>query len=127
MRAGWLRRRVPDRGRMESKSERREAARQFKERKVAAGAYAVRSATGAVWVGVTRNLSAARNACWFSLRMDGHRVSSLQEAWNAEGEASFRFEVLQALDEDTHPMAVADLLKTQKAEWLARLGALPLP
>jgi len=111
---------------MESKAERREAARQFKERKVTAGAYAVRSATGAGWVGVTRNLDAARNACWFSLRMNGHRVPSLQAAWNAEGEAAFRFEVLQELDEDTHPMAVADLLKALKAEWLARLGALPL-
>ena len=112
---------------MESKAERREAARQFKERKVAAGAYAVHCPeAGAVWVGVTRNLEAARNACWFQLRMNGHRVPSLQEAWNAHGEAAFRFEVLAALDEDTHPMAVTDLLKAQKADWLARLGALPL-
>ena len=112
---------------MESKLEKREAARQFKERKVAAGAYAVRcSPSGAVWVGITRNLGAARNACWFSLRMHGHRVPSLQAAWDAHGEPAFQFEILEALDEDTHPMAVQDLLKALKASWLAKLDALPL-
>ena len=112
---------------MESKADKREAARQFKERKVAAGAYAVRcSPSGAVWVGVSRNLDAARNACWFSLRMRGHRVGSLQAAWDVHGEDSFTFEILQALDEDTHPLAVQDLLKEMKAAWVARLAALPL-
>ncbi|MEO8597012.1 MAG: GIY-YIG nuclease family protein [Candidatus Solibacter sp.] len=112
---------------MESKAERRDAARQFKTRKVAAGAYAVRcTATGMVWVGVSRNLDAARNSAWFSLRMDGHRVPSLQQAWNAQGEDAFQFEVLDTLDEDTHPMAVADLLKERKLAWVARLNAAPL-
>ena len=112
---------------MESKADKREAARQFKERKVAAGAYAVRcSPTGAVWVGITRNLDAARNACWFSLRMHGHRVASLQAAWDVHGEGGFSFETLEALEEDTHALVVQDLLKELKAAWIARLGALPL-
>jgi len=113
--------------RMESKADRCEAARQFKERKVEAGAYAVRgTADGAVWVGVARNLGAARNACWFSLRMHSHRVASLQGAWDVDGEDAFTFEVLETLDEDTHPMAVNDSLKALKARWVATLGALPL-
>jgi hypothetical protein len=112
---------------MESKSDRREAARQFKERKVAAGAYAVRCLpTGAVWVGITRNLDAARNACWFSLRMKGHRVASLQSAWDAHGESDFEFEVLESLKEDTHALAIPDLLKGLKSSWMERLNALPL-
>lgn len=111
---------------MESKADKREAARQFKERKVAAGAYAVRCSDGAVWVGITRNLDAARNACWFSLRMHGHRVASLQASWDLHGEAAFTFEALEALDEDTHPLAVQDLLKALKTSWLAKLNAQPL-
>ena len=112
---------------MESKADKREAARQFKERKVAAGAYAVRCSTsGAVWVGISRNLDAARNACWFSLRMNGHRVPSLQAAWDAHGEPAFQFELLEALENDTHPLAVPDLLKALKTSWLAKLNAQPL-
>ena len=112
---------------MESKVEKREAARQFKERKVLAGAYAVRCATGAaVWVGVSRNLGAAQNACWFSLRMGGHRVPSLQAAWDFHGGNAFAFEVLATLDEDIHPLAINDSLKALKTLWLAQLHALPL-
>ena len=112
---------------MESKAEKREAARQFKERKVSAGAYAVRCGpTAAVWVGVTRNLDAARNACWFSLRMRGHRAPSLQAAWDLHGEPAFQFEILEALDDDTHALAVHDLLKEMKLSWLAKLEAQPL-
>ena len=112
---------------MESKFDKREAARQFKERKVAAGAYAVRcSQTGAVWVGVARNLDAARNACWFSLRMHGHRVASLQAAWDVHGETAFTFEVLETLPEDAHPLGVNDLLKGLKSSWMENLNALPL-
>ena len=112
---------------MDSKVDKREAARQFKERKVAAGTYAVRcSPSGEVWVGISRNLDAARNACWFSLRMHGHRVASLQAAWDVHGEGAFTFETLETLDEDTHPLAVQDLLKELKAAWVARLEALPL-
>ena len=112
---------------MESKVDKREAARQFKERKVAAGAYAVRCLpAGAVWVGVSRNLGAAHNACWFSLRMHGHRVASLQAAWDVHGESAFTFEVLEFLDEDTHALAVQDSLKALKSSWLEKLTALPL-
>jgi predicted GIY-YIG superfamily endonuclease len=112
---------------MESKADKREAARQFKERKVAAGAYAVRcSPSGTAWVGVSRNLDAARNACWFSLRMRGHRVASLQAAWDTHGEGAFTFEVLETLDEDTHALALNDLLKALKSSWLEKLTALPL-
>ena len=112
---------------MESKADKREAARQFKERKVAAGVYAVRCLpTGAIWAGIARNLDAARNACWFSLRMHGHRVASLQSAWDVHGEGAFTFEVLESLDEDAHPLGVNDQLKALKSSWMKKLSALPL-
>ncbi len=112
---------------MESKVDKRKATRQFKERKVAVGAYAVRCLpAGTVWVGVARNLDAARNACWFSLRMRSHRVPSLQAMWDAHGESVFTFEILETLHEDAHPLAVNDMLKALKSGWMQKLGALPL-
>jgi hypothetical protein len=109
---------------MESKAARKEAIREFKERKPTLGVYAVRcTATGRVWVDAFRNLDAARNSAWFSLRNGSHRDKSLQEEWNAHGEAAFQFEILEKLDQDVHPMAVMDLLKQKRSLWIAQLGA----
>ena len=55
-----------------------------------------------------------------------HGPDALQAAWDAHGEGGFSFETLEALEEDTHALAVQDLLKELKAAWIARLGALPL-
>jgi hypothetical protein len=112
---------------MPLKGSRKEAIRNFKERKPLLGAYAVRcTSTGHVWVGVSRNLDATRNGCWFTLRNGLHREKSLQEEWNAHGESAFQFEILVGLDEEIHPLEVDDLLKEQKKTWIAKLGAQPL-
>ena len=109
---------------MESKAARKEAIRKFKERKPALGVFAVRcTACGRVWVDTSRNLEAAKNATWFCLRNGNHRDKSLQEEWNAHGEAAFQYEILEKLDEDVHPLAVADLLKAARSRWVAQLGA----
>ncbi len=112
---------------MPSKESRKEAIRKFKERKPLLGAYAVRcTATGRVWVGVSRNLDATKNRCWFSLRNGMHQEKSLQEEWNVHGEPNFQYEMLDALERDVHPLEVEDLLKAKRNDWLARLGAQPL-
>jgi len=112
---------------MQSKESRREAARNFKEQKVLAGAYAVRcAATGKVWVGTSRNLDATKNGCWFMLRNGSHQEKSLQAEWNAQGEQAFEYEVLEALGDDVHPLNVVALLKEMKGAWVARLSATPL-
>ncbi|MGA3048264.1 MAG: GIY-YIG nuclease family protein [Terracidiphilus sp.] len=109
---------------MLSKESRKESIRKFKERKSLLGAYAVRCVeTGQVWVGVSRNLDATKNGCWFCLRNGIHREKSLQDEWNARGEAAFQYEMLDALDEDMHPLEVDGLLKGLKNDWVARLGA----
>jgi hypothetical protein len=109
---------------MESKVARKEAIQKFKERKPTIGVFAVRcTATGRVWVDAFRNLEAAKNGAWFALRNGGHRDKSLQEEWNAQGEGAFQFEILEKLDEDVHPMGVADLLKEKRNHWIAQLGA----
>jgi hypothetical protein len=112
---------------MQSKESRKESIRKFKEQKSLLGAYAVRcTATGQVWVGVTRNLDATKNRCWFSLRTELHPDKPLQEEWNLQGEPAFQYEILDALDEDVHPLEVDGLLKEMKLDWTARLGAQPL-
>lgn len=107
--------------------ERKEAIRKFKERKPAIGIFAIRcAATGSVWVGSSRNLEATRNGSWASLRMGAHREKSLQEQWNRHGEPAFAYDILHKLPDDTHPLALNDLLKQKRTEWLAQLNAHPL-
>jgi hypothetical protein len=112
---------------MQSKVSRKEAIREYKERKPLLGAYAVRcTANGNVWVGVSRNLDATRNGCWFCLRAGLHQERLLQEEWNAQGESVFQYEILDALEQEVNPLNVEDVLKEKRDEWVARLGAQPL-
>ena len=109
---------------MLSREQKKEAISKFKERKTALGVYAVRcSVSGRVWVGTSRNLDATRNGTWFSLRQKLHREKSLQEEWNAHGEPAFAYEVLETLDEDVQPLAVADLLRDRRKHWIGQLHA----
>ena len=106
---------------------RKEAIREFKERKVPQGIFAIRCrTTGAVWVDSTRNLGAARNGAWFQLRGGLHRDKGLQAEWNARGEEAFEFEALETLADDVSPISLADVLKEKKQKCAAQLGARPL-
>ena len=109
---------------MESKAERGEAVRKFKERKTLRGAFAVRcKATGRVWVGSYANLDAMRNRLWFSLREGLHRDKTLQEEWNSHPEETFEYEILEKLDDDVSPLELGDLLKELRVRWAGKLGA----
>ncbi|MGD0894010.1 MAG: GIY-YIG nuclease family protein [Terracidiphilus sp.] len=113
---------------MESKKSRRESVRRFKEQKPLLGAYVVRcSATGRAWVGVSRNLGAARNGCWFMLRGGLHQSKTLQAEWNVHGDSAFEFEILDGTNEEVDPLLIDRMLKEKKAVWVAQLGAQPLP
>ena len=112
---------------MTSKESRKDLIRNFKEQKVQLGIYAVRcNATGNTWVGGSKNLTATQNGCWFTLRTGSHIHKALQKEWNALGESSFTYEVLEVFDEDLHPLAVADQLKARKNHWVEQLSAQPL-
>jgi hypothetical protein len=112
---------------MQSKESRKELVRRYKEIKVQAGIYAVRcSATGRVWVGPSRNLSATKNGLWSGLRAGFHRETSLQAEWNARGEEAFEYEAVEVLGEDVHPLNSFGVLKEMKAKWVAQLNAEPL-
>lgn len=108
---------------MTASEARKEAIRKFKERKAPRGIFAIRcTVTGRVWVESSRNLDAAHNSSWFCLRNNLHLNKALQSDWNAHGESSFTFEVLETLDDDVHALELADLLKRKQAEWRSRLG-----
>jgi len=107
------------------KASRRDLVRDYKERKVIAGVYAVRCApTGEVWTAGSRNIDAQQNSLWFGLRIGGHINRAMQAAWTAHGDAAFSFEVLERIDDEAlTPQGVLDRLKVRQQHWLVTLGA----
>ena len=109
------------------KQSRRQVVRDYKERKVSQGIFAVRCATGEVWVGKSRNLEQQQNGIWFGLRSGGYINPAVQAAWTAHGEAAFSFEVLEAIDaDDLSAYGRDNLLKDRDDHWRAALGATKL-
>lgn len=104
--------------------DKKQAIQDFKKRKAARGVYAVRcNPTGQVWVGSSPNLAATRNGTWFCLQSGSHIHKQLQAEWDTRGEAAFQYEILEQLKDDVSAMALRDVLKEKKLEWVARLGA----
>ncbi|PIB93073.1 GIY-YIG nuclease family protein [Caulobacter sp. FWC2] len=106
-------------------SDRKALLREYRERKVESGVYAVRCVpTGEVWIGVAPDLSNRQNGVWFSLRQGSHREKSLQAAWNAHGAEAFLFEAVEAVDiEGLEGSMRAAKLKDRRAHWIATLNA----
>jgi hypothetical protein len=106
------------------KQSRREALRQYKEKKPAVGVFAVRcAASGEVWVAASRNLGQQQNGVWFGLRLGSHPNRALQAAWTAHGEAAFVFERLEVLEDRDHsPLAIDLMLKDAEKRWRETLG-----
>jgi hypothetical protein len=69
------------------------------------------------------DLTAARNAAWFMLRLGRHRADALQAAFNAHGEGTMHFEILERLDENAEPLGVQDLLKEKTRHWAGEYHA----
>ncbi len=104
--------------------DRKQAIKEYKERKPLRGTFAVRCRpTQQAWVGSSPNLNAAHNSVWFSLRQGLHRDPALQAAWNAHGEQAFQFEILDKIDDDVSPVNLGDILKEKKKHWANELGA----
>lgn len=109
---------------MTTKQSRKAAIQAFKERVPPRGAFAVRcGASGRVWVGASPNLTAAKNGLWMALRIGAYMDRALQAEWNAAGEASFSFDILETLEPDVSAVLVPVLLKEKKRNWAAQLGA----
>ena len=109
---------------MIEKAQRREAAREFKERKPSAGIYAIECiATGQRWIDSSLNLDAAGNGQFFQLRQHLHRNKEMQAVWNTEGEGAFRFTVLERLSDETPALNRNDLLVERKRHWMGQSRA----
>lgn len=107
------------------KSSRREAIREFKERVVTRGVFAVRCPpTGQVWVAVSRNLEKQQNPLWSGLKFGSYINRDVQAAWNTHGAEGLVYEVLEVFDDEAlSPVGRADLAKARLAHWREALGA----
>ena len=107
--------------------ERKAAKAAYRERRSAAGIYAVRcAASGQVWVGAAPNLDAIQNRIWFSMRHGVSSFPALQAAWQEHGEESFTFAELERLGEEVSAYRQKDALKERAAHWRETLGALAM-
>ncbi|MBP2301986.1 GIY-YIG nuclease family protein [Azospirillum picis] len=103
---------------------RRAAVAAYKERKPAAGVFAVRCVpTAGVWVGGAPDLGTIRNRIWFQLRMGGCPHRSLQAAWTAHGAEAFVFEPVERLEDEELAFARQAALKARVAHWVTVLKA----
>jgi hypothetical protein len=110
-----------------STTDKKAAIAAYKERKIAAGVYAVRcTVSGQVWVGQAQNLETVQNRIWFSLRMGSSSHRDLQSAWLAHGGNQFAFEVLERLADEELPYVRDALLKERLAHWRTELAALAI-
>ena len=109
------------------RDDRKQAVRDYRERKVSAGIFAIRCSQGDdVWVGRAPDLSTIQNRIWFTLRQGSSTCRSLQAAWTEHGADAFAFEVLEELAEEDMALARDRLLKTRLADWREELGALAI-
>lgn len=106
------------------KSERRKAAiAAYKERKIAAGIYALRcNSTGQRWLGSSPNVTTVQNRIWFGLRLGTNPHRQLQAAWNEHG-ADFTFEEIERLPEEEDPYFRDRKLSERLAYWSEVLNA----
>jgi len=112
---------------MTLRSERKAAVAAYKERKVAAGIYALRcAATGEIWVGRAPDLSTIENRLRFALANDASLRASLKAAVRAHGADAIAFEILERVDTDDLPYAREKFLKDRLDVWREKLGAEPV-
>lgn len=103
---------------------RKAAVAAYKERKTAAGVFAVRcAATDQAWVGESRHLDTQQNGLWFALKHGSCLNRGLQAAWTAHGEDAFRFEPLERLADELSPYLLRTTLKERGGFWRTKLGA----
>jgi hypothetical protein len=107
--------------------DRKKALRDYKERKVRAGVYAVRDlGTGRAWAGAAQDLDATRNGLWNTLNAGRHLDKGLQAEWSRLGEARFEYVVLEVFEQEMTPLVLKETLKARKAEWAQVLATTPL-
>jgi hypothetical protein len=108
------------------KNRKRDIARQYKEREKSQGIFAVRcTATGETWVGSTPDLETRQNGIWAALRWGRHPNAEMQSSWNAHGEESFAFEIVEEVRDD-NPLLIPALLKERSLHWIREFSGGPI-
>ena len=108
---------------MVDKARRKELQQQYAERGPQEGVFAVRnSASGEVWVGVSRNLDVQKNGLWGRLAGGMCFNKDVQASWTKHGEAAFSYEILERFTE-SDPHIIERLRLERPAHWRATLGA----
>jgi len=111
---------------MMSNARKKDLIREYRERNVRPGIFAVRCAAGQkLWTGASRDLDSQQNGIWFQLRMGNHMNRALQQAWNSHGPDAFAFEILEVIVDENSEM-VDLLLKEREAQWRQESGAAKL-
>ncbi|MBI1260092.1 MAG: GIY-YIG nuclease family protein [Rhizobiales bacterium] len=107
------------------KMQKRQIARDYKERKIFAGIYELRCrSTGQCWVGPGRNIETAENMVRFTLRNGSHPNRKLQSVWRHQGEDDFCFAILDQFEiKDMTPYDLSSELKTRLAVWQTKNSA----
>jgi len=104
--------------------DRKAAVDAYKERKVAAGIYAVRcEPSGECWVGRAPDLATIQNRLWFTLRQGSNPHRSLQAAWREHGPEAFAFAILEQLEDEDIAYVRERALKDRLANWATVLRA----
>ena len=105
-------------------TDRKAAIAAYKERKIVAGIFAIRSkASAQQWVGAAPNLETIQNRIWFTLRQGSHTCRSLQAAFSAHGPENLSLEACERLEEEETPYIRDAQLKERVAHWRIQLGA----
>ncbi len=102
--------------------DRKAAIAEYKKRKALAGIFAVRLASGQVWVGRAPDIDSIETRLRFGLRSGGHLHPAMQAAWNANGGDSFAFEIIESVEEELAYVRDS-ILKGRLAHWREALGA----
>jgi hypothetical protein len=105
-------------------AERKAAVAAYKERKVAAGVYALTcAATGQRWVGRAADLAKIENRIRFALAHDAGLRPALRAAVKQYGAEGIDFRVLEAVETDDLPYERDQFLRDRQQHWREELGA----
>jgi DNA-binding HxlR family transcriptional regulator len=119
---GRYRRTAPEGEEMQTRAELKRA---YKEAPRQAGIFLItNTANGRVLLGSSLNLHGPLNKHRFLLNFGKHWVKPLQEDWNLQGAASFRFEIVQVVERKDDPaLDVEQELAGLERAWLAKTRA----
>lgn len=107
--------------------DRKAAVAAYKDRKVAAGVYAVCCvATGQRWVGTALDLARIWNRLSFTLRQGNDPRRAFQAAWLEHGSESFTFEVIERVDVEELVHGRDRALRERLDHWCEALRAQPI-